>query len=97
MKIISRVPKEKVMVIMSEDELANILGHYSRYSEGFIKSIEAAIAAETEFDVKLFYQKYQLIAGLQKQSEYDKARATLQTMLRALTPVEDLLMKLPAK
>jgi len=40
MKIISRVPKEKVMVVMSEDELANILGHYSRYSDDLLSPLK---------------------------------------------------------
>jgi len=97
MKIISRVPKEKVMVVMSEDELANILGHYSRYSDGFIKSIEAAIAAETEFDIREIYNKYRLIKSIQERAVYDRARAKLEGMLDALTPIEDLLNKIPVK
>jgi len=97
MKIISRVPKEKVMVVMSEDELANILGHFSRYSDGFIKSIEAAIAAEREFDVVEAYKKHYLIKSIQERAVYDRARAKLEDMLKALTPIEDLLNKIPTE
>ena len=87
MKIISEISDEKVLVSLKKDELANLLGEYSSYKvkREFLQQV---IKNETEIEISDIYKKHLLINSLQKTSDYDKARAKLQNILEALTPIE---------
>lgn len=93
MKIIAETPNERVLVSLRKDELANILGEYSKFD---VKRefMETAIKNETEIDICDIYQKHRLIVDLQKQSEYEQARYKLNKLLEALTPIENKILKL---
>ena len=88
MKIIAAMPNERILVSLKENELANLLGEYSRHN---VKSefINQAIKSETEIDISDIYDKHSLIVAIQKTSEYDTARRKLENMLEALTPIEN--------
>lgn len=87
MKIISKIPGERVLVSLKEDELSNVLGEYSRYDIKE-KFYEQAIKGELEIDISDIYKKHRLIHSLQNQSDYQKARGKLEELLEALTPIE---------
>ena len=94
MEIISRVPEEKVLVMLSEDELANILGHYSKYSkvsdsESFHEFLNKGIKNRLQIEVSDIYKKAEAVQRIMSSSSYDKARTKLENMLKALTPIED--------
>ncbi|HZI26244.1 MAG TPA: hypothetical protein VFD46_14265 [Chryseolinea sp.] len=93
MKIIAQTPNERVLVSLTDNELANLLGEYSRYD---VKRefMEHAIKNETEIEISDIYQKHRLIADMQKNSEYESARHQLEKLLRALTPIENKIAKL---
>ena len=88
MKIISQMPNERVLISIKDDELANILGSYSKYD---IKKdfIDQAIKTEVEIEICDIYQKHRLINSIQNSAEYETARRKLEEMLRALTPIEN--------
>lgn len=83
MKVIAELPSDKVLVELSTTELANVCGHYGTMSAGFKVKIGA------EVDISDIYSKHKKIHSLQCSSDYDKARKKLETMLQALTPIED--------
>ena len=82
------MPNERVLISIKEDELANILGSYSKYD---IKKdfMDQAIKTEMEIDICDIYQKHRLIHSIQNSAEYDTARRKLKEILDALTPIED--------
>lgn len=96
MKIISQIPGNRVLVSLKEDELANILGHYSgsKLTRDFYTDV---MTKETEIDVSDIYKKHSEIVNLQNKSDYDTARRKLQDILDALTPIESKVKKLPVK
>lgn len=85
MKIIAELPDNKVLVELTKDELANIIGHYSHYDEGFKEKIKIGATV----DVSDIYKKHRLIKSLQDSKEYDQARKKVKDILDALTPIED--------
>jgi hypothetical protein len=88
MIIISELPEYKVLVTMTKDELANILGQSSKYSieKDFIYE---AIKNQTNLNASDIYNKHVLIKDIQNLSSYNTARKRLEEMLKALTPIED--------
>lgn len=88
MKIIAQTPNERVLVSVTESELANLLGHYSKYD---VKRefIETSIKSEIEISISDIYQKHDLINQLQKNEDYQKARHALNALMNALTPIEN--------
>jgi len=83
MKVIAKLPDDKCLVEVTNDELANICGHYSRYAKEF--NINIGI----DINISDIYKKHDLIITLQKLRSYDTARKKLNDMLNALTPIED--------
>lgn len=94
MKIISKVPTDKVMVVMTTHELANVMGNYSHYSDRQSQAVDKAIREEINLPISDIYKKHYLITSLVKQADYDRARRKLEDMVEAMTPVEDMLEKL---
>ena len=94
MKIISKVPTNKVMVVMTTEELANVMGNHSEYSDNQAQAIDKAIREELDLPISNIYMKHYLITALVNQSEYDTARRKLKDMLHAITPIEDMIEKL---
>ena len=96
MKVISEIPKGKVLVSLTRKELANLLGEYSEYD---IKRevLDNLISEETDFPISRIYLKHSQINKLQKQASYDKARFKLEEMLEALTPIESFISDLSDK
>lgn len=93
MKIIAQTPNERVLVSLTENELANLLGVYSRFDTKR-EFIEGAIKSETEIEVSDIYRKHSLINELQKNEEYKKARQALEKLMSALSPIENKVIKL---
>jgi hypothetical protein len=96
MKVISEIPKDKVLVSLTKKELANLLGEYSEYD---IKRevLDNMILQEIDFPISDIYIKHYKINQLQKQASHDKARFKLEEMLEALTPIENLISALTDK
>lgn len=88
MKIISRIPTSKVLVSITEDELANILGQYSNI-DITREFYDNAIKNEVDIQISDVYKKNFLINSIKKQSDYATARNQLQAMLDAITPIKD--------
>ena len=82
------MPNERVLISIKRDELANLLGEYSKYD---VKKefIDQAIKTETEIEISDIYVKHRLINDIQNKAEYDKARRKLEEILIALTPIEN--------
>lgn len=91
MRVIAELPNDKVLVEMSKDEFANIIGYYSKNSGSF------QIKIGVDVDISDIYRKHNLIKSLQNTAEYDRARKKLKDILDALTPIEDKInvLKLP--
>ena len=88
MKVIAEIPKgDKVLVEMTTTEMANILGAYSGHS--------LQVTVGKEYKASYIYNKHSSIVNVQNEADYNTARAKLRAMLNALTPIEDLLNKLP--
>lgn len=97
MKIISEIPTEKILVSMTKDEFANIVGFYSHYAlNGERKNIiNDAIKEEREINISEIFQQHQLITELQKSDNFQEARRKLNSMLKALTVIENKVVSLP--
>jgi len=93
MKIIAQTPNDRILVSLQMDELANLIGEYSKYD---VKTafINDSIKNDTEIQISDIYVKHKLIVGLQSQSEYESARAQLNKLLKALTPIENKVLAL---
>ena len=91
MIIIAEKPNDRVLVDLSYDELANILGEYSKYSDGIHKKVDTLIESGIEIDVTPIYKNHELIHALLNQPKYSKARTQLAEMLKAITPMESLI------
>ena len=93
MKVIAEMPNERVLVSVTRDELANLLGEYSKFD---VKKefMDMAIKNETEIEISDIYKKHRLIYGFQTEAAYSKARHKLEEMLEALTPIENKIEKL---
>lgn len=93
MKIIGQA-NENYIVSVSSVELANILGFYSNWDDGFRGAVATAIKHETDLQVSKIYEHYYNLKHVVTSNEgYDNARKRLEDMLKALTPIEDLLIE----
>ena len=88
MKIISEISNEKVLVSLTKGELANLLGEYGEHQIKY-DFLQNVIKKELDINVSDIYKKHRLINSLQKESDYYKARSKLESMLKALTPIEN--------
>jgi len=91
MKIISEVPNNRYLVIVTDDELANIVGDPSHYTTGFDTAVKGAIKNESDIQISIIYKKHSMIQDELNSRLADKARAKLQKMLDTLTPIENLI------
>lgn len=96
MKIISEIPEDRLLITIHKDEFVKLLGHFSKYDieSGVIKEF---IKSERDINISDIYNKHKLIHGLQTLPSYNTARAKLQEMLDALTPIEDKIKDLANK
>lgn len=93
MKIIAEIKGNKVLVEMDKDEIANVLGVYSRYNLDKMHENWNSIMNK-DLKVSDIYTKHSKIRALQNEAEYSTARAKLKELLDVLTPIEDLATKL---
>lgn len=88
MKVIAKTREENskmyVIVEMTDEELANIIGRCSCYD---IPSIDRLIKEDVDIQISKIYSQYSPFCNILK----DKARKKLEDMLEALTPIEKML------
>ena len=79
---------ERFLVSLTKDELANVVGHYSKYDlkAEFVKD---SIRGEIELEISDIYKKHRLIDEFQKTEAVEAARTQIQKLLRTLTPIEN--------
>lgn len=93
MKVIGEAGEESYIVQMSSEELANVLGFYSKYDADLHQLIKQSRNG-TNIPISSVYQNYFKVKGIVESSDYDKARTKLNEMLNALKPIEELVTKL---
>lgn len=91
MKIIGEA-NERFIVSLTENELANVMGLFSKYDllRPFLNN---AIKKEIDIEISDIYKKHESIVRLQNTKDYDSARTKLRGMLEALTSIEDKISK----
>ena len=94
MKIIGTVGKEDLLLQVTRNEIANLCGEYSTSSNDFSSN---NLQIGTTINVSEIYRKHTLINSFLRKSEYDTARKKLQEMLDAITPIENLIIKIAGK
>lgn len=91
MKVLAKIKEvdlnRYVLVEMTENELANIMGEYSHYDI----PIDKLVKEGTDIQISQIYEQYNIYRNILKLADYDKARRKLEDMLKALTPIEGLL------
>lgn len=93
MEILGTSNNENYIVQLTEVELANILGFYSRYDVDFIKMVKEAMGRKS-IPISLIYQNYYRIKSIVENSEYTKAKTKLQEMINAIEPIDKLISDL---
>jgi len=87
MKVIAQLPDERVLISVTGNEFANLLGQYSKYD---IKreDVNAFISEAKEVDISDIYMKHRLIFEMQNTDTMKEARNKLERLLFTLTPIE---------
>lgn len=93
MKVIAEIKDDRVLVEVSKEELANILGVYGKHNLSDINESWASIMNK-EVAVSDIYINNNRINDAQHTPEYATARTKLKELLEALTPIEELIIKL---
>lgn len=95
MKILAE-KHEGYILDVTGDELANILGWHSRYSDGFKKSdIQDAIKNGSAVKISEIYRDYERTRFYKNNERLKEAATKLRQMAEALEPIEEVIKILP--
>ena len=94
MIVIALLPNERVLVSLTGDEFANVLGKHSKYDFNSEFKNEL-IKSSREVDISDIYRKNYNLRKIKTQAQYDTARQKLLDMLEVLTDIEDKVKELP--
>lgn len=84
MKAIAELQKDKILVEMSKEEFANLMGLYGKFD---VKKNHL----HKEIPISKVYTQHRRIMSLQCTPEYSTAKARLLEMVEALTPITNLI------
>lgn len=93
MKILGASNNEDYIVQLTKEELANILGFYSKYDVEFARIVKEALKGKP-IPISLIYRNYWKVKSIVESSEYSKAKSKLQEMIDAIEPIDELISEL---
>lgn len=93
MRIIGEAGEDSYIVQMTSDEVANVLGFYSKY-DVTLQQLVRQSRNGVNLPISSVYQNYHKVKGIVEGSDYDKARTKVKDILKALEPIEELVTKL---
>lgn len=95
MKILAE-KHEGYILDVTKDELANILGYHSAYSDEFRRAaINDAIKHNTPVKISDIYKDYERTRYYKENERLKEAATKLKQMIKALEPIEEVIKILP--
>lgn len=88
MQILSEIPKDHYLVKLNENELANLLGFHSIYTDNARPTIKSLITSENKVNISTIFQNALLFNSIKTSGKYNKAVAKLENMIAALKPID---------